>query len=109
MRTLKTLLLGVAVTLSCASAMAYPGEIRDRAEHQEERIQRGVARGQLTREEAYRLERQQEHIRHEARRARADGWIDPYERARIERMQDRANRNISREKHDGDRCYRCSR
>jgi hypothetical protein len=76
------------------------GSIRARQERQERRIEEGVASGELTRREAYRLEREQAYIRQAKREARSDGYISPGERARLEAMQDRAGRHIRHERHD---------
>jgi hypothetical protein len=67
---------------------------------QQERIGQGVASGQLTPQEAVRLERQQAGIERAQERAEADGKVTPEERARLHRKQDRASRRIYKEKHD---------
>ncbi len=81
----------------------YGGQrIDEREARQEWRIRQGVASGELTHREAYRLEREQAYIRHAEREARADGYLSRGERARIEAMQDEASRHIRYEKHDGE-------
>ncbi|MBY0248678.1 MAG: hypothetical protein K2Q17_13525 [Nitrospiraceae bacterium] len=74
--------------------------IDQRQMNQEERIDQGVASGELNRREANRLERQQNRIDRMENRANADGVVTAKERARIGAAQNRASRNIAREKHD---------
>ncbi len=93
------LLGAAALTVVAAPAEA---RINRRQGHQQHRIYDGVHSGQLTRREAYRLERQQAHIARYEARSRADGpGLTPRERYRLERMQDRASRNIYHQRHDG--------
>ena len=84
-------------------AAAAPAEARinQRQDRQQHRIYNGVANGQLSPREVYRLERQQAHIARYEARSRADGpGLTGRERYRLERMQDRASRNIYRQRHD---------
>lgn len=91
-------LLGAATFAAAAPAEA---RINQRQGHQQHRIHAGVASGQLTAREVYRLERQQAHIaRYEARSRRDGPGLTGRERYRLERMQDRASRNIHRQRHD---------
>lgn len=83
------------------AAGASTPRIDQRQAHQERRIDRGVASGQLTRREAHRLEHQQGAIDRAEGRARADGTVTARERARLTHMQDRASANIARQRHDG--------
>lgn len=78
----------------------YGHPINERQARQEWRIREGLARGQLTRWEARRLEQEQAYIRHVARNARADGYLSHLELAVLETMQDVAGRHIRQEKHD---------
>jgi hypothetical protein len=92
------LLIGGATIAAAATAEA---RINQRQGHQQQRIYNGVAAGQLTPREVYRLERQQGHIARYEARSRADGpGLTGRERYRLERMQDRASRNIYRQRHD---------
>jgi hypothetical protein len=74
--------------------------VEKRQQLQQERIGQGVASGQLTPQEAVRLEKQQAGIERAQERAEADGKVTPEERARLQRKQDRASRRIYKEKHD---------
>jgi hypothetical protein len=92
------ILLGAAAMAAAAPAEA---RINQRQGHQQHRIYDGIAGGQLTQREAYRLERQQAHIARYEARSRADGpGLTGRERYRLERMQDRASRNIHHQRHD---------
>lgn len=71
-----------------------------RQARQEQRIDRGVQSGQLTRHETARLEHQQAHIDRVEDRALADGSLNRHEARHMEKMQDRAKRDIRRQKHD---------
>jgi tellurite resistance protein len=73
---------------------------QQRDARQEKRIQQGVASGQVSAREAYRLERQQGRIDAAEAAANADGRVSPSERAHLNRMQNQANRDIWQQKHD---------
>ena len=74
--------------------------IDQRQTNQEQRIDQGIASGQLNEREANRLNKQQEHVNKMEDRAKSDGVMTKKERARISAAQDRASRHIAREKHD---------
>jgi hypothetical protein len=100
MRT--TFLLAAAIGVAAMAAMPAEARINQRQAHQQQRIARGVASGQLNARETYRLERQEAHIANYEARSRADGGgLSARERARIEHMQDRESRHIYRQRHDG--------
>jgi hypothetical protein len=99
---MRTTLVIAAMTAAIGLAAApADARINQRQAHQQTRIEHGVASGQLTPRETYRLERQQARIAAYEARSRADGGgLSGRERYRIERMQDRASRNIHRQRHD---------
>jgi opacity protein-like surface antigen len=101
---MKKILLAVsAITLlmtGLAYAQAETPAIDQRQANQEQRIDRGVASGQLSEREANRLNKQQEHINKMEDRVTSDGIMTKKERARIGEAQHRASRHIAREKHD---------
>jgi hypothetical protein len=103
---MKHILLAVSALL-LASATAYakaetPG-IDQRQANQEQRIDQGIASGQLNQHETNRLEREQTRINRMEDRAKADGVVTNKERAKINRAQNRASRDIYRQKHDAQR------
>ncbi|MBK5282328.1 MAG: hypothetical protein JJE16_09595 [Nitrospiraceae bacterium] len=81
-------------------AQAETPVIDQRQTNQEQRIDQGIASGQLNEREANRLNKQQDHIDKMENRAKSDGVMTKRERARIGAAQDRASRHIAREKHD---------
>ena len=94
----------VASTLSAIAAGAWAQgatpRIDQRQQEQQARIAQGVASGELTPRETYRLQREQRAISRAERQAKADGVFTAQERRHIAHMQDRASRHIPREKHD---------
>ena len=97
-----TYLLAAAIGIAAIAAMPAEARINQRQAHQQQRIARGVASGQLNARETYRLERQEARIANYEARSRADGGgLSARERARIEHMQDRESRRIHRQRHDG--------
>lgn len=93
---------GFALALS-TPAFAGPADtpvIDKRQANQEQRIDQGIASGQLTEREAARLERGQERVNRMEDRAKSDGVVTNQERARIQHAQDVESRRIYREKHD---------
>jgi hypothetical protein len=112
MKRITMIVMAVALMVSFAGiAAAQPGardldrrgtqRIERREWRQHQRIQRGIASGQLTRGETIRLRQGQRHIRHMELRARADGRVGPRERVRMHRALDRQSARIWRLKHNG--------
>jgi hypothetical protein len=77
--------------------------VDQRQERQQQRIDQGVATGQVTPREARRLEREQGRIERHETRAKADGTVTPRERKALSREQNRASRDIYNQKHDRQR------
>jgi uncharacterized membrane protein YebE (DUF533 family) len=78
---------------------ATPG-IDQRQANQEQRIDQGVASGQLTKPETRRLEQGQNHVERMETRAKSDGVVTKQERGRIHHAQDTQSKRIYRQKHD---------
>jgi hypothetical protein len=72
-----------------------------RQQRQEERMQQGLASGQLTPQEARRLQHEQRRIQGAEGRMRADGNLSPRERTRLNTMQQRSSQDIYRLRHNG--------
>jgi hypothetical protein len=93
-----------AMTMTALAAPVWaqtntPG-VDARQERQQQRIDQGVASGELNQREAARLNRQQDRIEKMEERAKADGVVTKGERRALHNAQDRASRNIARQKHD---------
>ena len=101
---MKKILLAVSAMTLLMAGMAFAeaeAPVADqRQANQEQRIDRGIASGQLNEREANRLNKQQEHVNTMEDRAKSDGAMTKRERARIDAAQDRASSHIAREKHD---------
>ena len=74
--------------------------VDQRQQNQKERVQQGVASGELTRNETAHAVQDQRHIRKAERRAKADGTVTGRERARLHRKQNKASRELRRNKND---------
>ena len=101
---MKKLLLAVsAMTLMMSGivfAQAETPMIDQRQANQDQRIDQGIASGQLNKREGNRLNRQQEYVNKMEDRAMSDGVMTKRERARVGAAQNRASHHIAREKHD---------
>jgi hypothetical protein len=93
---------GALVTVTVAHPLVASGQvIKERQEHQQERIGEGVKSGQLTKKEAMKLEAEQAKIRRKKRRLKkSGGTLTPKEKADIISDQDTASKHIYKEKHD---------
>ena len=106
MLNLKTLIAGSLLAAATAGAFAQAApaasmlRVDKREAHQDKRIQNGVASGQLTARETYRLEKEQAGINHAEAKAEADGKVTRRERLRLHHMQNRASKDIALQKHD---------
>ncbi len=76
-----------------------------RQERQQERIDQGIASGELNQREAGRLQKEQERIATHEEKAKADGVVTKEERRKLNREQNRASRHIKREKHDRQKAH----
>ena len=101
---MKRMLLAVSGITLLMAGMAFAeaeAPVADQRQvNQEQRIDRGIASGQLNEREANRLNKQQEHVNKMEDRAQSDGVMTKKERARIGAAQNRASRHIAQEKHD---------
>jgi hypothetical protein len=83
----------------CGAALAQAGTVQ-RDVNQQQRIEQGLKSGQLTTQEAARLEREESRVERDQARAMRDGKLTPAEKARLAREQNKVSRDIYREKHD---------
>jgi hypothetical protein len=97
-------LISAAAAVPAYAQTSTPGADA-RQERQQQRIDQGVASGELNRREANRLERQQDRIQGMEEKAKADGMVTMQERKQLNRAQNRASRNIAREKHDRQKAH----
>ena len=98
-RTLLTVGILTGLTSMAAAQSSTPG-IDARQANQEQRIQQGVASGQLNANETYRLENGQARVQNLENNAKADGVLTNAERAGIRGAQDAQSRRIYNQKHD---------
>lgn len=107
MSKLKTLAVGATLAIAAlgafaqaASAPAATPRIDQRQANQEQRIDQGIASGELNKRETRRLEKEQVVINKAEDKAKADGTVTKKERVRLHKMQNHASRDIRRQKHD---------
>ena len=98
-KTVLAALLASALTLPAVAQSGTPG-IDQRQANQQQRIDQGVASGELNKKEAARLEKGQDKVQRMEDKAKADGTVTVAERRRIEREQNRQSRRIAKQKHD---------
>ena len=97
LKTIQTLLFAGLIATGSLAAQS----VREREANQQDRIQQGVATGELTPHEAKKLERKEAKIRRDIRKERADdGYLSASERAKIQKEQNRVSKKIYKEKHD---------
>lgn len=104
------LFLGAALGLFVAvpAFAQHPQSMREldaQLHRQSERIQRGIDRGALTRDEAHYLQREQNRLFRMQQRARADRHISPHEWHRLSAAADAQDQRIRHEMRDGERAY----
>jgi hypothetical protein len=102
-KTFTTAIVAAMLSLGTIAASAQTAEtprIDARQANQEQRIDQGVASGELNQREANRLERQQNIIDKAENKAKADGVVTAKERKALTRAQKNANKRIHRQKND---------
>ena len=95
--------VGAAALL--VTAPGFGKTIQKKAQHEENRIEKGKASGRLTPKETERLENQQEIIDQERAQAAEDGKVSKRERRDIKHDQKRLSKDIHRQKHDNQRVH----
>jgi hypothetical protein len=95
----KLFVLGVILTLLTGAASAQRSGDRIR----QQRIERGVNNGQLTRPEKLRLQKDEFRYKNERRRAFRDGRLDRRERRRLHKMRRHEHRQTFRLQHNRNR------
>jgi polyhydroxyalkanoate synthesis regulator phasin len=96
-------LLGLAVTEAVADRKPRSPGVNRREHRQNRRIRRGVKSGELTRDEAKTLRREQKDIRQKERDMKSDGALTREERKELHQDLNEASRNIHEEKHDAEK------
>jgi hypothetical protein len=76
--------------------------VAERKKAQQERIAQGVKSGQLTPEEASKLEKREAKLNKETQEMREDngGKLTPEERAKVRKQQNKLSKQIHKQKHD---------
>ena len=102
---IQTLILALAVTAGAAlsgTAFAQTATPRldQREANQQQRINQGVASGQLTPREAGNLQRRENRLNAHETRAKADGVVTPQERRHLQREANHNSRKIYNKKHN---------
>ncbi|MBW2130654.1 MAG: hypothetical protein JRH13_14980 [Deltaproteobacteria bacterium] len=91
--------MAVALVLAFGSQSWADDRFSKRQERQIRRIAKGFLEGTITREEYFRLTKEQQRIKRARLRAWEDGRLSPRERRRLYYMLDRASDHIYRARH----------
>jgi hypothetical protein len=102
---IQTLFLALAVTAgatlsSAVFAQTATPKLDLREANQQNRINQGVATGQLTPREVNNLQRRENKLNANEARAKADGVVTPAERRRLQREANKNSRKIYHKKHN---------
>jgi hypothetical protein len=103
MKRLTTVLLIVglmAFIASTVSAAAYYTEIQKKIANQQNRIDVGIKKGLLSRDEAQVLQDNLNYIKGEEARLRSDGLLTPNEQKRLMRMLEDNGKMIKEKRHN---------
>ena len=99
----KTFVAAAVLALSAFAATAAGTDtprIDQRQANQEQRIDKGIASGELTKREARRMNRQQNMVNKAEDKAKADGVVTAQEKKQLTKAQNKTSRHIYRQKHD---------
>jgi hypothetical protein len=100
MKNLFVFIVTLMVIVFLAAVESQAGVIEKRYSRQQDRIEDGIAKGEITHREARILRNGQDNIDEQRERALRDGRLSNRERMMLERRQDLASRHIYRYKHD---------
>jgi len=94
------LLIAALAVASIANAQERTPVITARQHNQDRRINKGVRKGQLTRNETRNLRNDERRISAEKRMAKADGHVTHNERRALRHDENRTSRAIHRDRHN---------
>jgi len=97
---MKKLITIIVAGVFTAGVPAFAKTIKKKEADEQQRIERGVERGQVTPKEQQRLEDQQKVIEQERENAAADGKITKRERHDIKHDQKRLSHDIEHKRHN---------
>ena len=98
--------LGLLVAVPAHAQRGGGPRLEDRLDRQQSAIDRGIDRGELTRDEARSLNREQREIRRLLEDLRRDGYPPREARRMVERRLERADRHIYDLTHNDERRHR---
>jgi type II secretory pathway pseudopilin PulG len=99
-RTSSLLIAVLAVFALPVLAQTSTPKVDQRQANQQQRIEQGVASGQLTGKEAAKLDKGQAQVEKKEAKAKADGKVTPKEREKLKHAQNKQSQKIRHEKHD---------
>ena len=102
-RTSRLLIAALAVVALPVLAQTSTPKVDQRQANQQQRIDQGVASGQLTGKEAARLDKGQAQVEKKEAKAKADGKVTANERQKLQHAQNQQSKKIRHEKHDRQR------
>jgi hypothetical protein len=102
-RTSSLLIAALTVFALPVLAQTSTPKVDQRQANQQQRIDQGVASGQLTGKEAARLDKGQAQVEKKEAKAKADGKVTAKEREKLKKAQDQQSKRIKHEKHDKQR------
>lgn len=106
------LLTTLLLACSAAAFAQAPAPVQDptatpridkRQANQQQRINQGVASGQLTPKEQANLQKREDKIAADKAAAKSDGVVTKQERHKLKREENRASKRITKQKHDRQR------
>jgi hypothetical protein len=100
MKNLSIFIVTLMVIVLLAAVESQAGIIEQRYSKQQDRIENGIAKGEITHREARILRNGQDNIDEQRERALRDGYLSDRERIRLARRQNMASRHIYRFKHN---------
>jgi hypothetical protein len=100
MKNLFVFIAALAAFIFLTSVESQAGRFERRDSRQYDRIEAGIARGEITQREARILRNEQDNICELRERSMRDGHLSDRERIRLERRQDLASRHIHRFNHN---------
>jgi len=97
----KALVTALALTMAgLAMAQTATPNLDKREANQQQRIDQGVASGQLNAKETNRLQKREAKLAADEAAAKADGTVTRAERRKLQREANRDSRAIRKQKHD---------